>query len=296
MKKLAVNTLSLLFGATLITNAQTGYIAHDLTTGVVNGTTTPIPYGSPDDTWQMALPANPNNYSNPIVCMNPPGTWDVNSCGRWLTNKLEISSYYPHPNAPVGTIRLKTTFNMSHLCIPWAKVNLSYVGGDNMLVGFILNGYAYSITPGSSNDYNPLAQNVTINLDPSHFLLGQNVISVYVDNTGGPTGFYACGNVTIGYCPRPGEGTTGLEVEELNNAEAFTVSPNPTTGQFLLSLNKPSNGNAIVMDLMGRKVWSRDINSSVSNYAIDLSSLPKGIYSLFIRTEQGITSRKIVLK
>jgi hypothetical protein len=290
-------TLSLLFTAafSLITRAQTGYIVHDLTTGVVNGTTTPISYGSVDDTWQLALPATPNTYANPVVCTNPVA-WDVESCGRWITNKLALGGYNPHPNAAAGTYRYKTTFNMSHHCIPWAKMNFSYIGGDNMLVGILINGNVYSITPGSADDYTSLAQNVVINIDPNHILLGQNVITILVDNSAiGYTGFYACGNVSIGYCPMPG-GSTGILENDALNASAFTISPNPTTGKFSFVMQKPADGKVDIIDLMGRKVRSFNLNGDVSHYLIDLSSSPKGIYTLLIHAGKTIETRRIVLE
>jgi hypothetical protein len=297
LRKISLILVSVIASAS-IASAQ-GYIVHDLTTGVVNGTTTPIAYGSADDTWKIALPSNLNSFFPAVVCSNLNGDWDVNSCGRWITNKLGLGGNDPHPNAAAGTYAYQTTFNISNHCIPSAQVNLSYIGGDNTLIGFHVNGYAYSITPGSTNDYSVLAQNVSFSVDPNHILLGANTITIYVNNSEAYTGFFACGNLSIGYCPKPAPGQndeTGMSDTKFNLEESFKVFPNPSTGQFSLKLAQHIEGHVDVIDLMGRKVWSAKLSVERSNYELDLTTLPKGIYNLSVQTGKTVQSRKIILE
>lgn len=283
--------------STSIANAQ-GYIVHDLTTGIVNGTTTPIAYGSPDDTWVVAIPARPGFFQTVKACSNLSGAWAINSCGRWITQKLD--GIEPSVNGYVGYYQYQTTFNMSEHCIPWATAIFSYIGGDNNITAFKLNGHIYPLSPSTANDYNPLTQNTSVPLNPNHFILGgTNTITVDVYNTETYAGFYACGNLTVGYCTlmSPNSSTTtGKENKLLNSGETFNVFPNPSTGQFSLKLSEGVEGTADVIDLMGRKVWTSKLSADRSNYEIDLTSLQKGIYNLSIRTGKTVQSRKIVLE
>jgi hypothetical protein len=301
MKKI-IRKISLLLvsaiASTSIANAQ-GYIVHDLTTGIVNGTTTPIAYDSPDDTWRVALPFRPGFFQIAKACSNLNGAWAVNSCGRWITQKLD--GIEPTVNGYVGTYQYQTTFNMTEVCIPWATAIFSYIGGDNNITSFKLNGHVYPLSPSTANDFNPLTQNTSVPLNPNHFVLGgTNTITIDVYNTETYAGFYVCGNLTVGYCtlmsPNSGSTATGKENKLLNSGETFTVFPNPSTGQFSLKFDQPVEGNVDVIDLMGRKVWNSKLSANQANYEIDLTSLPKGIYNLSIHTGKTVQSRKIILE
>jgi hypothetical protein len=287
-----------LAGCTSLANAQTGYIVHDLTTGIVNGTATPIAYTSPDDTWTVAKPDRPGGFQPVYVCSNLNGSWGVNDCGRWLTPYLD--GINPSGAAMAGTYNYKTTFNMSHHCIPWAKAIFSYVGGDDNVIGFTINGYSYTLNPPSVNDFSPIPQNITININPNHILLGTNTIIVNVNNLGTFTGFYACGNVSIGYCPMPaGNGSmTPKEIQKFPAGESMRISPNPSSGEFLLELRDPAEGNITIFDLVGRKVASYSTNAETAVYHIDLSKLVKGIYNVSVRSGSGntVSTSKIVLE
>jgi hypothetical protein len=296
LKTICLGLLSITFSLTA--NSQ-GYIVHDLTTGIVNGTTTPIAYDSPDDTWRVALPFRPGFFQAAKACSNLNGAWAVNSCGRWITQKLD--GIDPTVNGYVGTYQYQTTFSMSEMCIPWATATFSYIGGDNNITAFKLNGHIYPLSPSTANDFNPLAQNVSVPLNPNHFLLGaSNTITIDVNNTETYSGFYACGNVTVGYCTlmSPNNNSTSPHGENkfLNTKETFNIFPNPSTGKFSLVLGQSVEGNVGVIDLMGRKVWSSKLSTDKTNYEIDLTSLPKGIYNLSVQTGKNVQSRKVVIE
>lgn len=270
--------------------AQTGYVVHDLSTGLTNGSTTLLSYGATDDTWTVSPPGSHNFYQAALVCSNLNGAWGINGCGRWITPKLAADGIQPAENV-VGTYQYKTTFNLSTLCFPWAKLNLSYVGGDNNVVACYVNGHSYTLNPAAANDYNPLTQNVTINLTPADLQLGLNAIIIQVYNTESWTGFYACGNVSVGYCPRPGR------MEQQAAMASLQVFPNPSNGHFVVVPGTASDGGVVVADLMGRKIQDFRIQADHDKYSVDLSGQPKGIYILSVRTIGGATeTRKIVLE
>ncbi len=276
------------------THAQTGQVLLDLSTGVSNGSSSPIAYGSPDDTWLIKRgPLKPALTT--YVCSNLNGAWDVNSCARWITPKLASDGIQPDGNAAAGNYIYQTAFNLSTTCFPWAKVNFSYLGGDDNIILFTLNGNDYPLSPATVNDFSSLTQNVSFNLDPSQFVVGPNVISIWTTNNVGPNGLFVCGNVTVGYCTfssGPVSGT-GLFLE---GPQTFSVYPNPSTGKFVLTLEEATEGSVEIVDMLGRKIQGLRLNPAMTTYSVDLSGFPKGMYTVMLHTGKAVQIRKITLK
>jgi hypothetical protein len=91
------------------------------------------------------------------------------------------------------------------------------------------------------------------------------------------------------------KGVNASGVNDLNNSLRFAMFPNPASDHILIegeniSLNDAeiSLYNAMGQEIMNTKGISNHIN-------IDLSQYKSGIYFLKIRTEQGITSKKIIV-
>jgi hypothetical protein len=91
------------------------------------------------------------------------------------------------------------------------------------------------------------------------------------------------------------KGVNASGVNDLNNSLRFAMFPNPASDHILIegeniSLNDAeiSLYNAMSQELTNTKGISNHIN-------IDLSQYKNGIYFLKIRTEQGITSKKIIV-
>lgn len=286
-----------LFFSTLLVSvyAQTGIIVRDIATGVVDGTTTPISYGSTDDTWVVKPPETILTHT-PYVCTNFSTGWDINSCGRWITPY--INSILPSGMSPAGNYSYFTGFTLDNLCFPWAKITFNYLGADDNIIGLYVNGHPYTLNPSSPNDYTSLVQNVTINLNLSDLQLGANTLSVQVNNSSSSyTGFFACGNVSVGFCPFFASNTTSFAPQELLKPEkSFQTFPNPSSGRFSLELKNPAEGVVSILDLTGREIKSFNLSKATAVYSIDLSASPKGIYSISVRTGEEIETQKIVLQ
>ena len=84
-----------------------------------------------------------------------------------------------------------------------------------------------------------------------------------------------------------GPGSTGLEQPNGRNG-AFTLYPNPAHDVLRIVPEFPTQGDARIIDLLGRKVWAGRIGASVR---IDVSSWRPGIYYLIA---DGLTGRMIV--
>ena len=104
----------------------------------------------------------------------------------------------------------------------------------------------------------------------------------------GAKGYIAQGNVSGSgaqkdlweYVPA----TTG--VDEVNNALAFSVSPNPSAGKFQIIFEGGNYDYAMsVFSLQGEKVYTR--NTQDGTALIDISSQPSGIYFIQVRSNDG---------
>lgn len=288
LKIAAIGLLGLALSG-LRAHAQGSTILHNLSTGVVNGSTTLISYGATDDTWTVASPGN--SFQPAFVCSSVNG-WSTNGCGRWITPKLDGT--YPAV-ITTGVYQYQTKFTLNYLCFPWVKINLAYLGGDNNVVGCSVNGYSYTLAPATANDYNILAQNVTINVNPAHLVLGVNTIVIQVDNSGAGTGFFACGAVTAGICSRIAGGQVTSN-SLLGTGDDVQVYPNPSTGRFTVAIDASIEGDIELTDITGRSVQRISLHKGASVYPVDLSAQPKGIYILSARTPTGTILRKIALQ
>ena len=81
-----------------------------------------------------------------------------------------------------------------------------------------------------------------------------------------------------------------------NFNSSLNVYPNPTSGKFDLSLNNidKANGDINVYDMTGRRVYTQKLEATgVYTTSIDLSSYAKGLYTVQVRTENGVASKNI---
>lgn len=85
-----------------------------------------------------------------------------------------------------------------------------------------------------------------------------------------------------------------LSVAE-NQIDTFHAYPNPTNGQLYVQGNSSIN-QALLFDLNGRLLKEFHFNSPTLAVQLELSELTKGIYFLKIKSENGITTKKIIKK
>jgi hypothetical protein len=99
-----------------------------------------------------------------------------------------------------------------------------------------------------------------------------------------------------------GEGTTEstpLSIENDQIAQALQISPNPSKGSFLVSLQLPysSEIKMTVTDLTGRVIgqWKSAKTTSLQQQ-VELSQYPQGLYLMHIQTEKGYSTQKIAIQ
>lgn len=182
-----------------------------------------------------------------------------------------------------------------------------------------------------------LPTGLTYNLNPSNgfFLGGDNGCALVSGTTNDPTGHYPLTtNGTISVSGIPGgfgfppdtsfdlatvqaqSGMFQLAVDVINPGDPchpalgitnfnaalnslMQVYPNPSNGAFELKLNTGGrvNGEIVVMDMTGRKVYVQSLDvMGAYNININLSNQPKGLYTLQLRTSEGVASKNISIE
>jgi hypothetical protein len=85
-------------------------------------------------------------------------------------------------------------------------------------------------------------------------------------------------------------------IDQVRNNIGVTVMPNPSNGQFKVSVSGVSGKVSLtVFDLQGKEVYSKNDESQSSKYEtqIDLGKVAKQMYFLRIKSDDGISIQKI---
>lgn len=88
-------------------------------------------------------------------------------------------------------------------------------------------------------------------------------------------------------------GKNSLGINEVNNENSFKICPNPNIGLLKLSFEKSlKNGKLKIFNCLGQTVFSQNINES--NFEIDISDQPNGIYFVEIGDDDNISRVKLI--
>lgn len=119
----------------------------------------------------------------------------------------------------------------------------------------------------------------------------QTSTTVCVKGTGVMTALVQTGNYVLGPC------TPKADFE--NQAAAFSVYPNPTTGTVILELpvSKEGHGEIAVLDANGGILYRETtyIQEGVFYHTLDLSALPNGLYLVRVATINDLLIEKVQL-
>jgi hypothetical protein len=89
-----------------------------------------------------------------------------------------------------------------------------------------------------------------------------------------------------------------VRVNNVANLSSLNIYPNPSNGTIYIAakFSDKENLSISVSDLLGRKVYNKEINSAdFITIPVDLSSRANGVYIVSIRTPSGVINRKITL-
>lgn len=96
------------------------------------------------------------------------------------------------------------------------------------------------------------------------------------------------GKYVFDYSDNFGHSENGEEYNQL-----FKVSPNPSNGEFIISLNNPFNGVIQVVDVLGRPVLEEMILNQ-DKFEMDLQSHDNGVYLVRLISGEYVHSSKII--
>ncbi len=85
-----------------------------------------------------------------------------------------------------------------------------------------------------------------------------------------------------------------IGIAENNLIEEITIFPNPTTGEFQLSVVGYQLSEIKITNVLGQIVYQQQ--STDNRQLIDISSEPKGIYFIQLETENGMINKKLILQ
>lgn len=89
-------------------------------------------------------------------------------------------------------------------------------------------------------------------------------------------------------------------VRNLQNTAYFNVFPNPASGSLNINWANLRNGkgSVAISDVSGRTVYFSEINlnNTIGNAKLDITSLTTGVYMLTIKSEQGFYCGKLVIE
>lgn len=72
----------------------------------------------------------------------------------------------------------------------------------------------------------------------------------------------------------------------------FSLSPNPTNGEFIVTLPEPEDGLFEIFDVNGSLILSRRLQSKTTS--IDLSGYSSGVYLLKVHNSDGVGHRRLI--
>jgi len=76
------------------------------------------------------------------------------------------------------------------------------------------------------------------------------------------------------------------------DATKFSINPNPTSGEFTVTLADKAEGSVEVVNMAGQVVASQKVEGS----AIINKALTAGVYTVIVKTNAGVSTQKLVVK
>ncbi len=88
-----------------------------------------------------------------------------------------------------------------------------------------------------------------------------------------------------------------LSTQEMNLENAISLYPNPVSDKLNFQLNKNLNNPEVkIFNQAGQIVYQNQFKSLSETKSIDMSSLPSGIYMVYIKSDEGVITKKIIKK
>ena len=219
-------------------------------------------------TRSVSTTCNPNNFGTINCCSDP-----SQGCNQWNYNWGCPGSIQ---DILIHFANIQTNSISSSLTLPQIQTEITNghpfifrwgwsTGGGHFLVGFGISG-------STINYMNPwVGEGYAIN--------NYNWVVSGTDADGTHTWTHT---QTLGL---------GTGITNLSQQQETIIFPNPSEGKFILN-SETDKGEISISNIAGQKVYLSTINNQSSTINLDL---PNGIYFLQLKTEQGITTQKLII-
>ncbi len=207
-----------------------------------------------------------------------------------FTDMLKPVIYFDVAYAPFS-INLSDTLNIYYSTDCGQTFKQIYSKGG-MALGTTSNMVSTGADTNKNGIFVPLSNNWRTDTIHLPALAGMKDVLFSFENISGNGAAMYLDNINI-------TGQSTASVPTISSTPSVNVYPNPTTGQFTIQLSDISSQWSVeVYNVLGEKVYSNYQITKSSNYQIDLSSQPKGVYIYRVYTETGsaIFTGRIVLE
>jgi hypothetical protein len=233
-----------------------------------------------------------NNFFNTAVNSNFEGCYDIFvACNNQIivTGKITSCLFSPQNFDPLGGVYpVGASSNANSICrhsfvaayspsnggILWAKI----VGGDGNIT--FTNATSISHIDNAGSIYisgNTMGLGIINDFDP-----GSGIVSVNIPSS----------TANVFFAKYTGCGAVGIE--ENNDANTISVSPNPSNNKFFFS-NLIGDNKIEVIDITGRLILTDYLK--YSSYTLSMDDLPKGMYFYKITDAKGqLNQGKLILQ
>ncbi|MGV3609739.1 MAG: T9SS type A sorting domain-containing protein [Fluviicola sp.] len=260
----------ILFGMALVITGAS-YAQINVSTGWNSGV---VPYNTPEDSWTVTTPGN--TVVTPKSCHNYT-LWGESGCSNWISTA--VSSNGVAVMAAQGTYTYRMNFTITAETINCARFVINAIGADNSMTGFAINNNSYFSLlgmPGGNNNFNPLRQNVSFNINPAHLNIGTNTIMVTVSNNqNSEMGFNLCGQILINedfnIHPVVTGPTTICQGSPLTFGGSLASGSNPSTHYYWRLYECDAAGNIVTNGFYWESPWSTGVPSGNYTFPANLN-------------------------
>jgi hypothetical protein len=88
----------------------------------------------------------------------------------------------------------------------------------------------------------------------------------------------------------------GVDGIDVNDKVEFSIFPNPAADQFTVKLGENIQTEIQILDVQGKVVSAQVVSAGQSNVTINSASFESGIYTVLVKTENGVSVQKVVIK
>jgi hypothetical protein len=85
-------------------------------------------------------------------------------------------------------------------------------------------------------------------------------------------------------------------IKKPTSAFDISIYPNPASSEINININNKTLKNIQILDISGKTILEKKINTLENKFTIDLSSLESGIYIVNLQTKKEVFSSKLIIE